>query len=175
AAAIDDRPCAFRFPRGEGTGVALPERGTVLPIGRGRILKEGTTVALLSFGARLAECLKAADELAARGLAATVADARFAKPLDRQRGGGWGGGLGVRTRMEEGPMGGFASHVGNELAVTGQLDAGLKFRPMILPDRFIEHDKPERQYEQAGLDQRHIVQTALTALGHGEAAAPVRA
>ena len=175
AAAIDDRPSALRYPRGEGIGIALPQRGSVLPIGKGRVLKEGTTVALFSFGARLQECLKAAEELATRGLSATVADARFAKPLDRDLLRRLAAEHEVLITIEEGAIGGFAAQVAHELAVTGQFDAGLKLRPMVLPDRFIEHDKPERQYEEAGLDARAIVATALAALGRAAAAAPARA
>ncbi|HXV22732.1 MAG TPA: 1-deoxy-D-xylulose-5-phosphate synthase [Alphaproteobacteria bacterium] len=175
AAAIDDRPSALRYPRGEGTGVALPERGSPLPIGKGRVLKEGSAVALLSFGARLQECMKAAEELAARGLSATVADARFAKPLDRDLLRRLAGAHEVLITIEEGSIGGFASQVAHELAMSGQLDSGLTFRPMVLPDRFLEHDKPERQYEEAGLDSRAIVMTALAALGRTGTVAPARA
>jgi 1-deoxy-D-xylulose-5-phosphate synthase len=175
AAAIDDRPSALRYPRGEGIGVPLPARGSVLPIGKGRVLKEGTVVALLSFGTRLQECLKAADELAARGLSTTVADARFAKPLDRDLLRRLAGEHEVLITVEEGAVGGFAAQVAQDLAHAGQFDAGLRFRPMVLPDRFIEQDKPERQYEEAGLDVRAIVATALAALGRAEATAPVRA
>jgi 1-deoxy-D-xylulose-5-phosphate synthase len=171
AAAIDDRPSVLRYPRGEGIGMALPARGSVLEIGRGRVLKEGTAVALLSFGARLQECLKAAEELGARGLSTTVADARFAKPLDRDLLRRLAGEHEVLITIEEGSIGGFAAQVAQELATTGQFDAGLKFRPMVLPDRFIEHDRPERQYEEAGLDARAIVATALAALGRAEATA----
>jgi 1-deoxy-D-xylulose-5-phosphate synthase len=171
AAAIDDRPSAVRYPRGEGIGLALPARGSVLEIGRGRVVKEGTAVALLSFGARLSECLKAAEELGARGLPTTVADARFAKPLDRDLLRRLAAEHEVLITIEEGAVGGFAAQVAQELATTGQFDAGLKFRSMLLPDRFIEHDKPERQYEEAGLDARAIVATALAALGRAEATA----
>ena len=171
AAAIDDRPSALRYPRGEGSGVPLPARGSVLPIGKGRVLKEGTVVALLSFGTRLQECLKAADELAARGLSTTVADARFAKPLDRDLLRRLAGAHEVLITVEEGAVGGFAAQVAQEIAHAGQFDAGLRFRPMVLPDRFIEQDKPERQYEEAGLDARSIVATALAALGRAEATA----
>jgi 1-deoxy-D-xylulose-5-phosphate synthase len=170
-AAIDDRPSAVRYPRGDGIGVQLPQRGSVLPIGKGRIVKEGTAVALLSFGARLHECLKAADELAGRGLSTTVADARFAKPLDRELLRRLAAEHEVLITVEEGAVGGFAAQVAQELALTGQLDAGLKLRPLVLPDRFIEHDRPERQYEEAGLDARAIVATALAALGNAGAAA----
>ncbi len=164
-AAIDDGPSAVRYPRGEGIGLKLPERGSVLEIGRGRIVREGTAIAILSLGARLQECMKAADELARLGLSATVADARFAKPLDT--------GLierlarehEVLLTIEEGAIGGFGSHVLHHLAHAGMLDRGLKVRPMILPDRFIDHDAPYQQYETAGLNARHIVETALSALG----------
>jgi 1-deoxy-D-xylulose-5-phosphate synthase len=170
-AAIDDRPSALRYPRGEGIGLGLPKRGSVLEIGKGRVVKEGTTVALLSFGTRLQECVRAADELGARGLSTTVADARFAKPLDRDLLRRLAAEHEVLITIEEGAVGGFAAQVAQELASTGQFDEGLKFRPMVLPDRFIEQDKPERQYEEAGLDARAIVATALAALGRAEATA----
>ncbi|MFQ5619183.1 MAG: 1-deoxy-D-xylulose-5-phosphate synthase [Rhodospirillales bacterium] len=171
AVAIDDRPSAFRYPRGEGTGVELPEKGTPLDIGKGRILREGSTVAVLSFGARLPEVLKAADTLAARGLSTTVADARFVKPLDEDLVRRLAREHEVLITIEEGAVGGFAAIVFQFLAMEGLLDNGLKVRPMILPDRFILHDKPELQYEDAGLNARHIVATALTALGRAEEAA----
>ncbi|HVG81806.1 MAG TPA: 1-deoxy-D-xylulose-5-phosphate synthase [Methylomirabilota bacterium] len=170
-AAIDDRPSALRYPRGEGMGIALPERGSVLEIGKGRVIKEGAAVALLSFGARLQECLKAAEELGARGLSTTVADARFAKPLDRGLVRRLAAEHEVLISVEEGAVGGFAAQVAQELARTGQFDEGLRFRSLMLPDRFIEHDRPERQYEEAGLDARAIVATALAALGRAEATA----
>ena len=173
AVQIDDGPCAFRYPRGEGVGVDLPERGVPLEIGRGRIVREGTKIALLSFGARLAECLKAAEELEARGLSTTVADARFAKPLDHD--------LILRlarehealVTIEEGAVGGFGSHVLQFLATEGMLDAGLKIRPMVFPDIFIDQDKPVKMYDVAAMNAPHIVETALRALG--EAAAAQRA
>ncbi len=171
AAAIDDRPSAFRYPRGEGTGVELPEKGTPLEIGKGRVLREGSTVAILSLGARLPEVLKAADTLAARGLSTTVADARFVKPLDEDLVRRLAREHEVLITIEEGAVGGFAAAVFQFLAMEGLLDNGLKVRPMILPDRFILHDKPELQYEDAGLNARHIVATALTALGRAEEAA----
>jgi len=166
AAAIDDRPSGFRFPRGQGVGFALPARGTPLEVGRGRILKEGTTVAILSYGARLQECLKAAEALGARGFSCTVADARFAKPLDvilldrlaREHS--------VLITIEEGAAGGFGSLVMQHLAWRGLLDKGLRFRPMTLPDRLIEHDAPMKQYDEAGLNAAQIVRTVLTTLGH---------
>ena len=171
AVAIDDRPSAFRYPRGEGAGVELPEKGTPLEIGKGRVLREGSTVAILSFGARLPEVLKAADTLAARGLSTTVADARFVKPLDGDLVRRLAREHEVLITIEEGAVGGFAAAVFQFLAMEGLLDNGLKVRPMILPDRFILHDKPELQYEDAGLNARHIVATALTALGRAEEAA----
>jgi 1-deoxy-D-xylulose-5-phosphate synthase len=174
-AAIDDRPSALRYPRGEGVGVAMPKRGEVLPIGKGRVLREGTKVALLSFGTRLAECLKAADDLAARGLSTTVADARFAKPLDEDLVRRLVASHEVLVTIEEGTIGGFATQVMQFLATAGMLDAGLKLRPMILPDRFIEHDSPTKQYEDAGLAARNIVATALAALGGQTSTRPVRA
>ncbi|HLB79181.1 MAG TPA: transketolase C-terminal domain-containing protein, partial [Dongiaceae bacterium] len=175
AAAIDDRPSAFRYPRGEGIGLALPAVGRPLAIGRGRVLREGTAVALLSFGARLPECLKAADELAARGLSATVADARFCKPLDTDLVRRLVGEHEVLVTVEEGAIGGFGSHVLHYLATAGLLDSGVKLRPMVLPDRFIDHDKPELQYDEAGLNARHIVATALHALGRDAERVPARA
>ncbi|TMJ59243.1 MAG: 1-deoxy-D-xylulose-5-phosphate synthase [Alphaproteobacteria bacterium] len=173
--AIDDAPSAVRFPRGEGVGVELPEIGMPLEIGRGRVLREGTTIALLSFGGRLAECLKAAQELGAYGLSTTVADARFAKPLDTDLINRLVREHEVLITIEEGAIGGFGSHVLQHLATTGQLDSGLKIRPMILPDVFLDHDSPNAQYETAGLNARHIVATALAALGREAAELPVRA
>jgi 1-deoxy-D-xylulose-5-phosphate synthase len=165
AATIDDRPCAFRYPRGEGLGLDLPAEGVPLPIGKGRIVREGTTVALLSLGTRLAEAMKAADQLAAMGLSATVADARFMKPLDRELIARLAKEHEVLITIEEGSVGGFGAHVLHELADAGLLDRGLKVRTMVLPDTFIDHDAPARMYEQAGLTAPSIVGTALTALG----------
>jgi 1-deoxy-D-xylulose-5-phosphate synthase len=164
-AAIDDGPSAVRFPRGDGVGVILPDRGSVLEIGRGRVLREGTTIALLSLGTRLQECMKAADELTRLGLSATVADARFAKPLDTDLIERLAREHEVLVMVEEAAIGGFASHVLHHLAHAGLLDRGLKVRPMVLPDRFIDHDAPFQQYEQAHLNARHIVETAMGALG----------
>ncbi len=171
AAAIDDRPSAFRYPRGEGTGVALPERGEPLEVGRGRVLREGSAVALLSLGTRLEHCLKAADELGAHGFSTTVADARFAKPLDADLVRRLATEHDVLIIIEEGAIGGFASHVLDFLAREELLDAGLKVRPMTLPDRFIAQNSPAAQYEDAGLTARHIVEMALTALGRQESQA----
>ncbi|QCN96698.1 1-deoxy-D-xylulose-5-phosphate synthase (plasmid) [Azospirillum argentinense] len=165
SAAIDDRASALRYPRGEGVGLELPERGEVLPIGKGRILQEGTKVAILSYGTRLAEARKAAAELGARGLSTTVADARFAKPLDEELVRRLALEHEVLITIEEGSVGGFGSFVLQHLAMAGLLDGGLKIRPMVLPDRFLDHDNPAKQYEEAGLAARHIVATALQALG----------
>ena len=165
AAAIDDRPSAFRYPRGEGTGIVLPAQGQVLPIGKGRILKEGTKIALLNFGARLPDCLKAAEELGARGLSTTVADARFAKPLDTDLIRRLAREHEVLLTVEEGSSGGFGSHVLHFMAHAGLLENGLKVRPLCLPDIFFEHDKPEKQVELAGLDAKGIVASATRALG----------
>ena len=165
AVEIDDRPSAFRYPRGEGVGVEIPELAEPLEIGKGRVIREGTAVAIVSFGTRLAESLKAADLLAARGLSATVVDARFAKPLD----------LDLLLRLarehealitvEEGAMGGFGGFVLQALAMHGALDRGLKVRTLTLPDIFQDQDKPEAMYAQAGLDAEGIARTALATLG----------
>jgi 1-deoxy-D-xylulose-5-phosphate synthase len=163
--AIVDRPSALRYPRGEGTGVELPKEGLVLPIGKGRILCEGTSVAILSLGARLAEALKAADQLAAFGLSATVADARFMKPLDRDLVYDLARNHEVLVTVEEGSIGGFGSHVLHCLAEAGLLDRGVKIRTMVLPDVFVEHGQPHQMYELAGLNASNIVRTALAALG----------
>jgi 1-deoxy-D-xylulose-5-phosphate synthase len=169
-AAHDSGPIALRYPRGEGVGVEIPERGAPLPIGKGRIVRQGSRVAILSLGTRLAEALKAADELGARGLSTTVADARFAKPLDRA--------LILRlaaehelvVTIEEGAVGGFGAHVLSLLAEAGALDSALKVRTMTLPDRFQDQDKPERQYSAAGLDAKAIVAKVLAAFEAGGAA-----
>ncbi|PWC35791.1 1-deoxy-D-xylulose-5-phosphate synthase [Azospirillum sp. TSO35-2] len=170
-AAIDDRASALRYPRGEGVGLELPDRGSVLPLGKGRILQEGTKVAILSYGTRLGEARKAAAELAARGLSTTLADARFAKPLDEDLVRRLALGHEVLITIEEGSVGGFGSFVLQFLATAGLLDGGLKIRPMVLPDVYLDHDAPAKQYEKAGLTAQHIVQTALQALGIGSAAA----
>jgi 1-deoxy-D-xylulose-5-phosphate synthase len=169
-AAHDSGPIALRYPRGDGVGVELPAHGQPLPIGKGRIVRQGSRVAILSLGTRLAEALKAAEDLAARGLSTTVADARFAKPLDRE--------LILRlaaeheliVTVEEGAVGGFGAHVLSLLAEAGALDSGLKVRTMTLPDRFQDQDKPERQYAAAGLDAKAIVAKALAAFEAGGAA-----
>jgi 1-deoxy-D-xylulose-5-phosphate synthase len=176
AAAIDDGPSAFRYPRGEGLGVPVPARGSPLPIGKGRMVREGSAIALLSYGARLAECLKAAEELAARGLSCTVADARFAKPLDAALVERLAREHEVLVTVEEGAMLGFGAIVLQHLAMRRMLDQGLKIRTLCLPDRFIDHDSPRKQYDQAGLNAPQIAAAALAALGRAEEAArPARA
>lgn len=165
AAQIDDRPSAFRYPRGEGLGVDMPEIGQPLEIGKGRIMREGTSVALLTLGGRMREALEAADELASLGWSTTVADARFAKPLDENMILRLAKNHEVLITIEEGAVGGFAAHVMQFLANTGVFDKGLKFRAMTLPDIFIDHEKPEKQYEIAGLKRSDIVATTLLALG----------
>jgi 1-deoxy-D-xylulose-5-phosphate synthase len=173
AAAIDDRPSALRYPRGEGIGLERPKRGTPLEIGKGRVVREGTKIAILSYGTRLTEALAAADDLAARGLSTTVADARFCKPLDRDLVRRLALDHEVLITIEEASIGGFAAHVLQFLAVAGLIDGGLKVRPMTLPDVFIEHGTPRGMYDEAGLNAQHIVATALAALG--EAAGAQRA
>jgi 1-deoxy-D-xylulose-5-phosphate synthase len=165
AAAIDDRPSAVRFPRGEGLGVEMPDEGRPLEIGKGRILREGTKVALLNFGARLGECLKAADALAGFGLSTTLADARFAKPLDTDLVLRLAREHEVLVTIEEGSIGGFGSHVMQTLAENGALDTGLKFRAMVLPDIFIDQDSPAAMYAKAGLDAKGITAKVFEALG----------
>jgi 1-deoxy-D-xylulose-5-phosphate synthase len=172
AAAIDDRPSALRYPRGEGAGVEMPEEGTPLEIGRGRILREGGTVALLSLGTRLAECLKAADMLAAHGLSTTVADARFAKPLDCELILRLAREHEVLVTAEEGAIGGFGTHVLQTLADHGALDRGVKVRSLVLPDLFLDHDSPAAMYARARLDAKAIVAKVFEALGRDVAAAP---
>jgi 1-deoxy-D-xylulose-5-phosphate synthase len=165
AAAIDDRPSAFRFPRGEGLGVTMPEAGVPLEIGKGRILREGSKVALVNFGARLGECLKAAEELAGFGLSTTVADARFAKPLDTDLILRLAREHEVLVTIEEGAVGGFGSYVLHALTDNDMLDGALKFRMMVLPDIFLDHDSPNAMYAKAGLDAKGIVRRVFEALG----------
>ncbi len=165
ATTIDDRPSAFRYPRGNGIGLAIPVEPKILQIGKGRIVREGTTIALLSLGGRLEEAGKAADLLEAKGFSTTLADARFAKPLDED--------LIIRlarehevlVTIEEGARGGFGAFVLELLAAKGALDCGLRIRTLTLPDSFIDHDTPERMYQRAGLDAQHIAAAALEALG----------
>jgi len=168
AARHDEGPIAFRYPRGEGVGAEMPDVGKPLEIGKGRVIREGSKVAILSLGARLAEALKAAEELAARGLPTTVADARFAKPLDEDLLRRLAKEHEVLITIEEASIGGFGSHVLQFLAHQGFLDKGLKIRPMCLPDFFVPHGKPEQQYELARLQAPHIVEQALAALGQDE-------
>lgn len=165
-----DRPSAFRYPRGEGTGVAMPEVGEVLPIGKGRILREGTTVALLSLGTRLGEALKAADQLAALGLSTTVADARFMKPLDTDLIRQLAQNHEVLVTIEEGSIGGFGSHVLQYLSDNGLLDHGLKVRAKVMSDCFVDQDKPEVMCQKAGLSAAGIVETVRNALQFDKAA-----
>jgi 1-deoxy-D-xylulose-5-phosphate synthase len=163
--AIDDRPSALRYPRGEGRGVPMPAAGVPLEIGRGRILREGDKIALLSFGTRLGECLKAAEELAGYGLPTTVADARFAKPLDTDLVLRLAREHEVLITIEEGSIGGFGSYVAQTLAETGVLDRGIKFRTMVLPDIFVDQDSPNAMYATAGLDANGIIGKVFEALG----------
>ncbi len=165
AAIIDDRPSSFRYPRGEGLGLAMPEKIEPLAIGKGRIVREGTTIALLSYGTRLGEALKAADLLAAQGLSTTVADARFAKPLDADLVERLAREHEVLITIEEGATGGFGSFVLEHLARVGALDKGLKIRPLTLPDVFQDQDNPNAMYDFAGLNAPQIAATAMAALG----------
>ncbi len=165
AVAHDAGPIAFRYPRGEGVGVELPARGVPLEIGRGRVVREGSRVAILSFGTRLGESLKAAEALAGRGVSVTVADARFAKPLDRELVLQLAVGHEALVTVEEGAVGGFGSHVAQLLAEEAVFDRGLKFRSLVLPDIFIDQASPEAMYRVAGLDAAHIEAKVLDALG----------
>jgi 1-deoxy-D-xylulose-5-phosphate synthase len=162
--AIEDRPSALRYPRGEGAGVEMPAEGSVLPIGKGRILCEGTSIAIVSLGARLTEALKAAEQLGTFGLSATVADARFMKPLDRDLIFDLAREHEILITVEEGSIGGFGSHVLQALAEARLLEGGLKVRAMILPDVFIDHGHPYQMYESAGLNASSITRMAMTAL-----------
>ena len=170
AAAYDAGPISFRYPRGDGMGVDLPPRGEILPIGKGRILRQGSTIALVSYGTRLGEVLAAADRLAALGLTPTVVDARFLKPLDEEMLAQLARSHDVMISTEEGGLGGFGSHVATFLAANGLLDGKLRFRPLMIPDSFVEHSTQADMYAQAGLDRAGIVQTALAALGYDQAA-----
>ena len=175
AVEINDRPSAFRYPRGEGTGVEIPENPEPLEIGKGRILCEGSSIAILSLGTHLRESLEAADELRNHGLSCTVADARFGKPIDEDLVRRLAGEHEVLITIEEGAIGGFSAHVLQFLAKDGLLDSGLKIRPLTLPDRFIAHGTPQGMYEDAGLAARDIVTTALATLGSNSATADLRA
>jgi len=174
-AAYTDGPSAVRYPRGNSTGLELPERGTPLEIGKGRIVKKGTKVALLSLGTRLGEAMKAAEELERKGLSATVADARFAKPLDHQMLRDLALNHDVLITIEEGAVGGFGSHVAEYLGSEGLLDGNLKLRAMTLPDIFQEHGAPDAMYADAGLNAEHIIETSLKAMGHNDLSRPASA
>jgi 1-deoxy-D-xylulose-5-phosphate synthase len=175
--AINDRPSALRYPRGEGVGVDLPEKGTPLAIGKGRIVREGSgPIALLSFGGRLQECLKAAEELNACGLPTTVADARFAKPLDEELIQKLAAEHEVLITIEEGSIGGFGSHVQQFMLEAGLLDNGrLRLRSMTLPDKFIDHGTPAGMYDEAGLNAPHIAALARVILKPGAEVASAKA
>jgi 1-deoxy-D-xylulose-5-phosphate synthase len=169
AACHDSGPIAFRYPRGNGIGIALPDVPERLEIGKGRIVREGKTVAILSLGTRLAEALKAADQLDAKGLSTTVADLRFAKPLDEELIRRLLATHEVCVTVEEGSIGGLGAHVLTMASDEGLIDAGLKLRTLRLPDLFQDQDKPEKQYAEAGLDADGIVETVLKALRHNSA------
>jgi 1-deoxy-D-xylulose-5-phosphate synthase len=176
AAAYDNGPIAFRYPRGDGMGVEMPQRGQVLPIGKGRLLSQGSTVAILSYGTRLGEVLAAAEKLAAYGLTPTIADARYMKPLDAELIASLAGSHDVLLTVEEGGIGGFGSHVATFLAQNGLLDGKLRFRPLMIPDVFTEQASVNDMYADAGLDRAGIVATALSTLGidSAEKRLPVR-
>jgi 1-deoxy-D-xylulose-5-phosphate synthase len=165
AAAYDNGPIAFRYPRGDGLGVELPEHGSILPIGKGRVLKQGSGVALLNFGTRLGEVLAAAEKLAAFGLNPTITDARFLKPLDDELIARLAHDHELLISIEESGIGGFGSHVATFLASNGLLDGKLKFRPLMIPDTFVEQASQGDMYAAAGLDRAGIVSTVLTTLG----------
>ena len=173
AVGIDDRPSAIRYPRGEGLGVELPSYGIPLKIGKGRILREGTSVAILALGARVGAANQAAEELESMGLSTTVADARFAKPIDEELIGRLAQEHEVLLSVEEGSAGGFSAHVMQFLANSGAFDSGFKLRALTMPDRFLEQDKPDIQNDIAGLTAPHIVAAALSALGRGDEAEPL--
>ncbi|MEO1789520.1 MAG: transketolase C-terminal domain-containing protein, partial [Pseudomonadota bacterium] len=165
AAGHDDGPIAFRFPRGEGVGVEMPERGEPIEIGKGRMIREGSQVALLSFGTRLSEVEVAAEALAARGITPTIADARFAKPLDRELILDLARGHEALITIEEGAVGGFGSHVAQLLAEEGVFDTGLRYRSMVLPDIFIDQASPADMYAVAALNASDIEAKVLDTLG----------
>jgi 1-deoxy-D-xylulose-5-phosphate synthase len=175
AAAFDEGPISFRYPRGDGVGVEMPARGSILEIGRGRMMREGSKVALLSFGTRLAECLLAAEELEAAGLSTSVADARFAKPLDHDLISRLAREHEVLVTVEEGAVGGFGAHVLQFLSGAGLLDGKLKVRTLVLPDEYTQQAKPEVMYARAGLDHTGIVKTVFAALGRESLATKLRA
>jgi len=168
AAAYDEGPISFRYPRGEGVGIDMPARGEILDIGKGRVVKEGSKIALLSFGTRLAECLAAAEDLDAAGLSTTVADARFAKPLDLDLIRQLTSHHEVLVTIEEGSSGGFGAQVLQFMAGSGLLDTGIKVRTLTLPDQWVEQAKPETMYAEAGLDRAGIIKTVFQALGQNQ-------
>jgi len=165
AVAIDDGPSALRYPRGNGTGVEMPEKGEIIKIGKGRIVRKGSSIAILSLGGRMQEALKAADELAVMGFSTTVADARFAKPIDQDLIYKLATSHEVLITIEEGSPGGFGAHVLSFMSGKGLLDSNLKVRVMTLPDRLMPHDAPNKQYEDARLNAPAIIDVALKALG----------
>ena len=173
--AYDEGPLAFRYPRGEGVGVDMPERGQVLEIGKGRIIREGSKIAILSLGTRLADALLAAEELESYGLSTTVADARFAKPIDTHMVEQLAAHHEVLITVEEGSTGGFATQVMHHLAHAGLLDNGLKFRPVVMPDIYMDQASPARMNALAGIDAAGLVRTALSALQFSQAEAGLRA
>jgi 1-deoxy-D-xylulose-5-phosphate synthase len=175
AAAYDSGPIAFRYPRGEGVGVEMPERGTVLEIGKGRVIREGSQIAILSLGTRLAEAQKAADELEKQGLSTTIVDARFAKPFDTALVRRLAETHAVLITVEEGSIGGFGSQIAQFLSDEGLLDGALRFRSLVLPDIYQDQDKPEKMYAEAGLDAKGIVAKVRAALGIDRAEKAVRA
>ena len=172
---INDAPSAIRYPRGEGVGVELPDHGTPLPIGKGRVIRTGSTVAILSLGSRLKDCLLAAEQLAALGLSTTVADARFAKPLDTELIKQMAQDHELLIILEEGSVGGFSSQVLHFLTLEGLLDGGLKVRPMTLPDIFIDHASSDEQYKIAQLDSASIIDVVVKTLGNSELSGSVSA
>ena len=155
---INDRPCAFRYPRGNGMGVEIPNIDSKLEIGKGKIITEGNKVCILNFGARLQECLTAAKELENKGIKISIIDARFAKPLDQDLILSCARDHEIMLTIEEGSIGGFGSHVSHLLSRKGIFDKGLKFRSLILPDIFIDQDKPDLMYDQAGLNSKQITE-----------------
>jgi 1-deoxy-D-xylulose-5-phosphate synthase len=165
SAAYEDGPISFRYPRGEGCGIDIPDAPDLLEIGKGRIVEQGSRVALVSLGGRLQEALEAAKRLKGFGLSTTVADARFAKPIDSELIEQLARHHEVIVTLEEGAIGGFGSQVQHHLCNAGLLDGGVKLRSLVLPDRFIDHDKPERMYSAAGLDAVGIVRVVFQALG----------
>ncbi|MEP7241995.1 MAG: transketolase C-terminal domain-containing protein, partial [Devosia sp.] len=175
AAAYDSGPIAFRYPRGDGVGVELPEHGSILEIGKGRIVRAGSGVALLSFGTRLGEVLAAAEKLGAYGLTPTVADARFLKPLDEDLIARLARDHDVLVTIEESGIGGFGSHIATFLAENGLLDGKLRFRPLMIPDSFAEQASQSDLYAAAGLDRAGIVRTVLATLGRDAKDLPARA